>query len=305
MSAAQDAGGAGPPISAGGSGPLVSVRDVRFAYPGGRVALDGVTLDVRRGEVLGLAGPNGSGKSTLARLLAGLLRPTTGRVVVGGLDTTRTPARALASVVGYVFQDPGHQLFAATVRAELAFGPRNLGAMSEEVERRVAEEAARLGLEDRLDTHPYRLARSVRRLVAIASVLTMHPAVVILDEPTTGQDHATATRVRTLVRDLRDRGIAVVCITHDMTLLATVADRLVVLEGGRVLADAPPRDVFADPGLLARAGLEPPGVTRLALQLVRPPGEAPWPALTPDELLASLRGSGPAGVAADIREAGT
>ena len=278
-------------------GPAVlSLRDVSFRYAAGAPwAVDGCTLDVPPGLVVGIAGANGSGKSTLARLMQGLLRPASGSVTVDGLDTVRTPVRRLAAHAGYVAQNPNHQLFASTVAAELAFGPRNLGLPAAEVDRRVADTARRLALEDVLDRHPYHLGRARRKLVAIASVLAMRTPVLVLDEPTTAQDHRTSDVIGRLIRELRDAGTAVVCVSHDVRLLADVADRLLVLDAGRAIADDTPRAVFADQAVMRRARLRPPQVTRLALRLEGP--ERPWAALSIDEVARAVR-EGRAGIAA-------
>jgi energy-coupling factor transporter ATP-binding protein EcfA2 len=270
---------------------VISIHDVRYAYPGaGAAALDGVSLELPRGSFVGLVGQNGSGKSTLTKQLNGLLRPTSGRVLVEGLDTAREPVRRLAQHVGYVFQNPAHQLFARTVAEELAFGPRNLGYAAEEVEERVASVAASLGLRDVLSAHPYRLPFPVRKLVTIAGVLTMRTSVVVLDEPTTGQDHRTTRRVATVLDAMRAAGTTVVCVTHDMSLLAETSDRLVVLHEGRVAADGEPRDVLTDRALLATTSLRPPQISELSLAL---PGRRGRPAaLSVDELLGELRGAG-------------
>lgn len=267
---------------------IISIQDLHYVYPGTRVAaLDGVTLEIRPGSLVGLVGRNGSGKTTLTKHLNGLLRPTSGRVVVEGLDTTREPVRRLARHVGYVFQNPGHQLFARTVADELAFGPRNLGCTRAEVEERVASVAASLDLVDVLSDHPYRLPFPIRKLVTIAGVLTMRPSVVVLDEPTTGQDQHASRRVRAVLDGLRAAGTTVVCVTHDMSLLAEVGDRLVVLHEGRVAADGLPRDVLSDRAVLAATGLRPPQITELSLAL---PGRGGRPvALTVGELVDELR----------------
>lgn len=267
---------------------VIAIRDLRFVYQGAReAALAGVSLDIGRGSVVGLVGQNGSGKTTLSKHLNGLLRPTSGRVVVDGLDTARESVRRLASHVGYVFQDPGHQLFAPTVAGELAFGPRNLGCGPDEIGQRVATVAAALDLTDVLSVHPYRLPFPVRKLVTIAGVLTMRTSVVVLDEPTTGQDHQTSVRIGELIAGLRAGGTTVVCVTHDMSLLADVADRLVVLHEGRVRADGTPRAVLADRALLAATSLRPPQISELSLEL---PGRGDrGPALTVGELLHELR----------------
>lgn len=269
-------------------GPIVTLRGVAFGYDrSGPLVLDGLDLEVPRGQVVAIAGRNGSGKSTLARLLNGLLRPTAGTVVVDGLDTSRNPVRRMAAHAGYAFQNPNHQLFASTVAAEMAFGPRNLGLAEGEVEARVADAAGRLGLGGVLERHPYHLERGARKLLAIAAVVAMRTPVLILDEPTTGQDRRTATMVRRLIGDLAAGGTTILCISHDMRLIADVADRLLVLEGGRVAADATPRTVFADRPTMDRASLAPPQITRLALALGV--GTGPWPALSIEEAVDAVR----------------
>lgn len=274
-----------------GPTPVVSIDDLRFVYrEGGIVALDGVSLEVARGSVVGVAGQNGSGKTTLTKHLNGLLRPTSGRVLVEGLDTARHPVRTLARHVGYVFQNPNHQLFARTVADELAFGPRNLGCTSDEVEARVAAVSAAFDLDSVLGTHPYRLPFPLRKLVSIASVLTMRPSVVVLDEPTNGQDHRTARRIADLIAGLRDGGTTVMCVSHDMLLVAGVVDRLIVLRDGRVVADGTPRQVLSDRELIASTRLSPPQITELSLAI---PGRGDRSgALSIAELLDEFRTAG-------------
>jgi energy-coupling factor transport system ATP-binding protein len=282
--------------AAGGDRPILAIRDVSFRYArGGPLVVDRCSLDAAGGQVVGIAGSNGSGKSTLARLMNGLLRPASGTVEVDGLDTTRHPVRRLAAHAAYVGQHPNHQLFASSVRAELAFGPRNLGLAPSEVEARVGDAAERLGLVGVLGEHPYHLGRAQRKLVTIASAIAMRAPLLVLDEPTMAQDHRTADVVTRLIADLRGGGTAVVCIAHDMRLLADVADRMVVLDGGRPIADDAPRSVFADTAVMARAGLRPPQVTRLALRLDGP--TIPWPALGVEEVAGALRdgSAGPPG----------
>jgi energy-coupling factor transport system ATP-binding protein len=270
-------------------GSIVAIDALRFAYPGGTVALDAVSLGIAAGSVVAIVGQNGSGKTTLAKHLNGLLRPTSGRVVVDGLDTVAHPVRAIAGHVGYVFQNPAHQLFARTVADELAFGPRNLGVAHDEVEERVAAVAATLALDAHLLEHPHRLPLPVRKLVSIGSVLTMRTPILVLDEPTTGQDHRTADRIARVIRGLRAAGTTVVVVSHDMALVAGLADRVVVLDGGRVVADGPPRAVLSDPALAAVTRLVPPQISQLAMAM---PGRAGREAvLTVAELVAEVRGA--------------
>jgi energy-coupling factor transport system ATP-binding protein len=269
--------------------PIVAIDDLRFAYPDGAIALEGVSLAIDPGSVVGIVGQNGSGKTTLAKHLNGLLRPTSGRVVVDGLDTTTYPVRVIAGHVGYVFQNPTHQLFARTVAEELAFGPRNLGVAPDEIDVRIAAAAASLGLVTHLGAHPHRLPLAVRKLVSIGSVLTMRTPVLVLDEPTTGQDHRTADRIADVIREVRAAGTTVVAVSHDMALVADIADRIVVLDAGRVVADGLPRAVLSDPALAASTRLTPPQITQLAMAM---PGRAGREAvLTVGELVAEVRGA--------------
>jgi energy-coupling factor transport system ATP-binding protein len=248
--------------------PIVEIGALRHVYRGsGVVALDDVSLDVARGSVVAVVGPNGSGKTTLTRHLNGLLRPTSGRVVVDGHDAAREPVQTLARSVGYVFQNPTSQLFARTVAEELAYGPRNLGVPRAELDERVTAVADALGLVDVLQASPHRLPFPRRKLVAIGGVLTMRTPVVVLDEPTNGQDHRTSRSIAELIDGLRAGGTTVICSTHDMALVADVADRVVVLFAGRVAADDVPRVVLSDLAALRTVGLAPPQITELSLAM--------------------------------------
>ena len=271
---------------------LIRIDDASFTYPDERVvALRSITTSIEAGTVVGVVGRNGSGKTTFAKLLDGLLRPTTGSVVVDGRDTRRHSVAAMAALVGYAFQDPTHQLFARTVADELAFGPRNLGWSRTAVDARVKEVAADFAIEPLLATHPYRLARAGRKLVAIASVVAMRPRVLVLDEPTTGQDHRTAAAIADHMERLRAAGTTVVCVSHDLSLVAAVADRLLVLADGRLVADAPPHAVIDDAALLTATGLVPPPIARLSAAM---PSRAGRPvALSVAELVGEVRAGRP------------
>ena len=247
---------------------LLAADGVRYDYPGAAVpAIDAVTLEVAAGDGVAIAGASGSGKSTLARLLAGLLRPAVGTVSLEGRDVRRANPRWIAGRVGIVMQNPNHQLFARTVGEELALGPRNLGLAADEVARRVDEAAGRLDLRDLLGIHPYRLGLATRKRVALAAVLAMRPAVLIIDEPTAGQDAAAVAAITRLLVDARAAGTAVLTVTHDLRFAASVADRLLVLRDGRVVSAGRLRDALRDDGALRDVGLEAPQVVRLANRL--------------------------------------
>ena len=265
----------------------IVVNDARYVYPNGNVvALDGVSVTVEHGEILGIIGQNGSGKTTLTKLLNGLLKPSAGDVVVNGISTSGRTVQEMSAHIGYVFQNPNHQLFARTVQAELEFGPTNIGIEGDELADRVARAVEFFGLSDVIEEHPYRVSFPIRKLVGIASIVTMEPSILILDEPSTGQDHQTTSIINDLMRKLADQGTTVVCVSHDMPLLADVVKRVIVMKDAQIIADASPREVFADKPLMARTNLQAPQVTDIALQTVVPLGGPV--ALTPAELADDL-----------------
>lgn len=267
----------------------IEVRGARYVYPTGNVvALGGVDLDVEHGEIIGIIGQNGSGKTTLTKLFNGLLKPSAGTVHVNGVDTAEHSVQEMAAHVGYVFQNPNHQLFARTIDDELQFGPRNIGVAEEEITARVEEAIEFFGLGEVREEHPYRVSFPIRKLVGIASIYTMRPPILIFDEPSTGQDHNTTKIINDLMRRLRDEGTTVVCVSHDMPLLADVVERVVVMKSTEIIADASPRDVFADEALMARTNLQAPQSTEIALQTVVERGGPV--ALTPRELADDLIG---------------
>ncbi len=249
--------------------PIISFKDVWVMYPDGTVAIKGVTLDIYDREMVAIIGRNGSGKSTLTKLLVALLKPWKGEVRVLGIDVSKATTRELVQYVGYVFQNPDHQLFTNTVEEELAFGPRNLGLPPEEVERRVREAMEMLELSEFKDRHPQSLSRGQRRRLAVASVLTMHPKILVLDEPTTGQDWGHSVRLMELAKKLnREKGVTVIFVTHDMRLVAEYASRVVLLEDGRVIMDTGPRGAFTDEELV-KHNILPPYITQLAMKLFK------------------------------------
>jgi energy-coupling factor transport system ATP-binding protein len=247
----------------------IEIRDLRHSYPGGAEALRGVDLAIAPGEAVAVVGQNGSGKTTLAKHLVRILAPSAGSVHVGGRDLAGRTIADVAHTVGFVFQDPDKQLFSRSVAREVAFGPRNLGLAEDAVARLVAQALAAVGLADRADENPYDLGLSDRKLVALASVLAMDPAVLVLDEPTTGQDAPGIARVGAIVDAWAAGGRTVMAITHDMEFAARHFARVVVMREGEIVADGPPASVLAAANgpLLASTGLEPPPLARLAARL--------------------------------------
>lgn len=217
--------------------PIVSLEDVHFTYPTGVEALRGVSLTVRRGERIALVGRNGAGKSTLVRHLNGLLRPSRGRALVGGVDTRTTTVARCARHVGIVFQDVRNQLFARTVRDEIRFGPRNLGFSPEKVSALTEAAIDALDLRDVVDEHPYDLPPARRRLVAIAAVLAMDTPLLALDEPTAGLDNASIDALMRLIDDLAARRRSVLVVSHDLDFCYEALDRVVLMRDGRIALD--------------------------------------------------------------------
>jgi energy-coupling factor transport system ATP-binding protein len=243
---------------------LIEVEDVWFYYDHEVLALQGVSIAIGKGETIALIGQNGGGKTTLAKHFNGLLKPTKGRVLVKGVDTKNVPANKLSFTVGYVFQNPAHQIFSSRVRDEVSFGPRNAGLSRDEVERRTLEAIERVGLKGSEDVHPYDLDYGKQKLLTIASVISMNPEVYCLDEPTTGQDHRGRWKVAELVHKLNSSGATVIVITQDMRFVAEVAKRVVLIADGKILADMPTREMFEKLELLRSAQINPPPVTLLA-----------------------------------------
>lgn len=247
----------------------LALEGVGFVYPDGTRALVGVDLRIASGERVAIIGQNGSGKSTLVRHLDGLLRPTEGRVFHDGADVAGVRVAALAARVGIVFQNPDRQIFAGRVRAEVEFGPRILGRSPREATEAARDALAAVGLTDLSDANPYDLGYSRRKLLTLASVLAMHTPVVVLDEPTTGQDARGVARIQQVVAELTSAGRTVIAISHDMRFVAETFERVVVMGAGRILLDGSPAEVFAESAwaTLASTYLEPPFAARVGARL--------------------------------------
>ena len=241
--------------------PDLAVEQLVHVYPEGGVrALDGVDLRIGAGERVALIGQNGSGKTTLVRHLNGLLRPTSGRVLIDGADAAGLTVAQLAARVGLVFQDPDRQIFSGSVRGEVEFGPRNVGLGTGARREAVGRALHATGLEGQEATNPYDLGGARRKLLALASVLAMETPVLVLDEPTTGQDAAGVERVREVVASAATSGRTVLAISHDMRFVAEAFERVVVMRDGSVILDGTPSSVFAAGSWpeLGSTYLEPP-----------------------------------------------
>jgi energy-coupling factor transporter ATP-binding protein EcfA2 len=260
---------------------VLAAEEIEFTYPPPREirALELVDSSFSAGEFVAILGENGSGKTTLAKCLSGYLRPTRGRVVAGDKNVASMSPSERVRRVGYVFQNPDHQLFKETVWEEVAFGLRNIGASEEEVEISVTEVLTALELDSKSGLHPFQLSKGDRQRLAVASVSVLSPELLIIDEPTTGQDPVKAREVMDLLLELNQaKGMTIVVISHAMDLVAEYARRSIVMHQGRVLIAGPTREVFAQPGTLRLTGITPPPVTRLALDL----GLSPLPITVPE-----------------------
>ena len=240
---------------------------IEFTYDSGAPALLGASLQIAAGEFVALIGQNGSGKTTLAKHLNGLLRPRRGRVLLHGADVSSLPLNRVAADVGYVFQNPDHQIFAPTVGDEVAFGPRNFGLSATDTADRVHAALAAVGLVGLEDEEPFLLSKGHRQRLAVASLLALRPQLLILDEPTTGLDYREQRRMMDLLAQLHAQGMAILMITHSPWVVAEYAERGVLMRDGRVLFDGPLRALFAEEDLLASAHFRAPDITRLGRRL--------------------------------------
>lgn len=280
--------------------PIIRVEHLTHTYSAGtpfqRSAVEDVSFDIMPGEFLGIMGHTGSGKSTLIQHLNGLLRPTGGRVLLDGRDIWAEPRkiRQVRFQVGLVFQYPEYQLFEETVYKDIAFGPGNMGLTKEEIDRRVRESAALVGLpEELLEQSPFELSGGQKRRVAIAGVMAMEPRVLILDEPTAGLDPRGREAILAQIREYhRSRGGTVILVSHSMEEIAGNVDRILVLRGSHLYLDGTPRQVFARADELVQVGLDVPQVTKIALALRRMGLEIPHTVYTMEELEQVLLSAG-------------
>lgn len=268
------------------SDPIITTDNLWHVYPEGNVtAVKDVNLTINKQEIIGVIGQNGSGKTTLVKHFIGLLKPTKGTVFVNGKDTKPIRLQEIARNVGYVYQNPNHQLFATTIEEELEFGPRNLGLSEEEVIERREQAIEFFGLEDMREMHPYRIGFPLRKLVGMASVYTMRPDVFILDEPTTGQDNITTQTVYKLINRLREEGSTIICVAHDMILLAEVVERMLVMRDAELILDGTPKEVFSNNEIMESTHLVPPQITSLSINLGVNKGRKNEVVLSVDEMV--------------------
>lgn len=255
--------------------PILEVKNLTYIYSAGtpfeHKALDDISFSVERGEFIGIIGHTGSGKSTLMQQLNGLLKPTSGTVLLDGQDiwSDKKLTRQARFRVGLVFQYPEYQLFEETVYKDIAFGPKNMGLSPEEVDRRVREAAGFVGLtEQQLEVSPFDLSGGQKRRVAIAGVIAMEPEVLILDEPTAGLDPVGRSEILGNIQSYRKaKNATIMMVSHSMEDVARLTDRLLVMNGSKLAMDAPPAQVFTHAKELTQMGLNIPQVTQVFLEL--------------------------------------
>lgn len=243
--------------------PIIEAESLRFSPQKGKEIISGIDLSIREREIVAIVGKNGAGKTTLIQHFNGLALPTKGEVRVKGISTKVTSPYDLCKTVGFVFQNPDHQIFSETVRKEVSFGPRNFGVPEKEIEERVAEALAAVRLKGFEEEDPLMLPKGGRQKVAVASILAMRPEVLVLDEPSTGLDYEETLALMELLRVLNEKGHTVVIVTHSMWVVAKYAYRALVMSEGKIVADTTPRALFADSSLLESAGLTAPEIAAL------------------------------------------
>ncbi len=263
--------------------PGIVIKNLTHTFDDGTVGLDDINLTIPERDFVALIGHNGAGKTTLVSHLIGLLRPEAGTIVINGRDLSKMPVAAIARKVGYLFQNPDNQIFTDSVIQELAFGLKNIGLHEDAIEERVNMAIAMMELEEFRERHPHSLSRGQRQRLAVASILAMEPEIIVLDEPTTGQDWGHVNKFLRQIRHLNELGKTIILITHDMNLVAGYARRTVVMDKGKIVLDGDTRSVFSKPEILEKTGITLPIITRLSPDLGKEGLDVP-PLLTVEEL---------------------
>ena len=246
---------------------MIEVEDLHFTYPTGLEALKGIDLTVEDGEFLAIMGTNGAGKTTLVKHFNGLLKPTTGEVRVDGVSTRDVSVAKLARNVGFVFQNPDHQLFSESVEDEIAFALKNFGFEENVIKKQVDWALNLLDIERYRKTSPFMLSGGERKRVALASILAWDPQVLIMDEPTIGQDHHQKEKLQQFIMQLNAQKKTVVVVTHDVEFVAECNPRVILMSQGKIVTDGTAEHVLTNPSLAAQASVVPPQVTQIFLDL--------------------------------------
>lgn len=268
---------------------MIEFIDVSFSYDKkGITVLNNLTFKIEKGEFVAIVGKNGAGKTTLLKHINGLLRPTIGQVKIEDENIVKKPLSEMAMTVGLAFQNPNHQLFAETVMKELEFGPKNLGSHSNEIEEKIQEIAEHFGITHLLERNPLELSGGERRLVSIASVLTMNQSILVLDEPTFGQDYRQKKRLGNFLKSLSEKGITVIVVSHDLNFILDFAQRIIVVSQGEILKDESTFDILSDEILLEKSDLAQPVLLNLAINLRKRFDDFPL-SYNSDELVENLQ----------------
>ncbi len=242
---------------------LIEFKDVKFVHQTGVTALDGVSLTVERGELVGVVGENGAGKTTLVRHINGLLKPLQGSVTVDGQDTRQVSTASLAKKIGIAFQNPDHQLFSDSVEKEVSFALRNFGFEQPLIEQRVTSSLEFFGLSSYRTSSPLTLSGGEKKRLTLASILAWDPEVVILDEPTVGQDAVQKDKLARIARELHSTGKTVIIVSHDVEFLWSLQPRIIVMKQGKVVGDGPCSETMLDKDMLTGARVTQPQLVRL------------------------------------------
>jgi cobalt transport protein ATP-binding subunit len=246
---------------------MIEAENVSFSYPSKVEALKGVSLTIKDGEFVAIMGQNGAGKSTLVKHFNGLLKPSQGRILVNGGETNKTSVATLARNVGFVFQNPDHQLFSETVEEEISFALKNFGFKPEVIDERVTWALNLLSLTQYRKTSPFLLSGGERKRVALASVLAWDPQMLILDEPTIGQDHEQKEKLRQFIMQLQTQKKTVVIVTHDVEFVAECNPRVVLMKEGKIVADGVGKEILTDPPLLEMSSIVLPQIAQIFMKL--------------------------------------
>jgi len=246
---------------------MIEIKNVFFTYPSGVEALNDVSLVVPDGDFIAIMGQNGAGKTTLVKHFNGLLKPTAGKVFVDGTETTKVSVATIARNVGFVFQNPDHQLFSETVEEEIAFALRNFGFKESVIKKRVTWALNLLGLTQYRKTSPFMLSGGERKRVALASVLAWNPKILILDEPTIGQDYQQKEKLRQFILQMKTQRKTVIIVTHDVEFVAECNPRVLLMREGKIIANGEAKAILTNLEILTEAFIVPPQISQIFMKL--------------------------------------
>jgi len=242
---------------------MIQINSVGYTYPNGVEALKGVSLTIKDSEFVAIMGQNGAGKTTLIKHLNGLLKPTVGKIIIDNTDTSRTSVANLARKIGFVFQNPDNQLFSETVEEEIKFGLKNFGFKEDVIKKRVTWALNLLSLTQYRKTSPFTLSGGERKRIALASVLAWDPKILVLDEPTIGQDHRQKEKLRQFIMQMRTQNKTIIIVTHDVEFVAECNPRVVLMCNGKIIADGKAVEILTQTETLAQASITPPQISQL------------------------------------------